>query len=105
MILAGLVPGVPVLVGADRVAVGRRACSAYGAEVLILDDGFHHHPLHRDIDMVMVDAHFGFGNRKVLPRGPLRESLSALRFADVIGFVDGPASALPAADLETHQPE
>ncbi len=103
MILAGQVPGVPVLVGADRVAVGRRACSVFGAEVLILDDGFHHHPLHRDIDMVMVDAHFGFGNRKVLPRGLLREPLSALRFADVIGVVDGPVSDLPAADLETIQ--
>jgi len=101
MILAGQVPGVPVLVGADRVAAGRRACSVFGAEVLILDDGFHHHPLHRDIDIVTVDAYFGFGNRRVLPRGPLREPLSALRFADVIGVVDGPVSALPAADLET----
>lgn len=103
MVLAGLVPGVPVLVGPDRVAVGRRACSAFGAGVLILDDGFHHHRLHRDIDIVMVDAHFGFGNRKVLPRGPLREPLSALRFADVIGVIDGPLSALPEADLETLQ--
>jgi tetraacyldisaccharide 4'-kinase len=101
MVLAGKVPGVPVLVGADRVAVGRRACSAFGAEVLILDDGFQHHPLHRDIDMVMIDAHFGFGNRKVLPRGPLREPLSALRFADVIGIVDGSVSDLPKLDLDT----
>ncbi len=103
MILSGMVPGVPVLIGADRVAVGLRACSAFGAEVLVLDDGFHHHPLHRDVDIVMIDAEFGFGNRKVLPRGPLREPLSALRFADVIGVVDGEPSALPPADRETLQ--
>lgn len=101
MILAGMVPGVPVLVGGDRVAVGLRACSAFDAEVLILDDGFHHHPLHRDVDVVMLDGEFGFGNRKVLPRGPLREPLSALRYANLIGIVDGDLSTLPAADRRT----
>lgn len=98
MLLAGLLPGVPVLVGADRVAVGRRACSAFGAEILVLDDGFHHHPLARDIDVVTIDAQFGFGNAKVLPRGPLREPLCALRHADALVVIDGP---LRPADLET----
>jgi len=94
-VLAAHAPGVPVLVGRDRALVGLRALSAFGSEVLVLDDGFQHHRLARDLDLVVCDGGFGFGNRWVLPRGPLREPLSALRFADAIGVVDGP---LPAAD-------
>jgi tetraacyldisaccharide 4'-kinase len=90
VILAAQAPGIPVLVGSDRVRVGRRAFTAFGAEVLVLDDGFHHHALHRDVEVVNIDAGFGFGNRHVLPRGPLRESMRALRFADVVAEIDGP---------------
>lgn len=97
MVLAAHAPGVPVLVGSDRVRVGLRAFSAFGCEVLVLDDGFQHHRLHRDVDVVMVDGAFGFGNGRVLPRGPLREPAAALRFADAIGVVDGP---LPPRDAE-----
>jgi tetraacyldisaccharide 4'-kinase len=93
MLLAAHAPGVPVLVGNDRAHIGLRAIAAFGTEVLVLDDGFHHHPLYRDVDWVTVDGQFGFGNRWVLPRGPLRESIAALRFADAIGVVDGPLAA------------
>jgi tetraacyldisaccharide 4'-kinase len=82
--LASTVPGVPVLAGRNRVALGLRASAVFGAEILILDDGFQHHRLVRDIDLVCVDAHLGLGNGHVLPRGPLREPCHALGLADAI---------------------
>jgi tetraacyldisaccharide 4'-kinase len=96
MILAAKAAGVPVLVGRDRGLVGLRALSAFGAEVLVLDDGFQHHRLSRDLDLVTFDGALGFGNRRLLPRGPLREPISVLRHADAIGVVDGP---LPDEDV------
>jgi tetraacyldisaccharide 4'-kinase len=95
MLLAAAAAGVPVLVGRDRGVVGLRALSAFGAEVLVLDDGFQHHRLARDVDLVLFDGSLGFGNRHALPRGPLREPLRALRRADAILVVDGP---LPEED-------
>ena len=82
--LAGSVPGVPVLAGVNRVALGLRASAVFGAELLILDDGFQHHRVQRDIDLVCIDAETGLGNRHVLPRGPLREPIGNLRYADGI---------------------
>jgi tetraacyldisaccharide 4'-kinase len=95
MLLAARAPGVPVLVGRDRGLVGLRALSAFGAEVMVLDDGFQHHRLHRDVDVLTFDAGQGLGNRCALPRGPLREPLGALRGADAIGVIDG---VLPEED-------
>lgn len=82
--LAGAVPGVPVLAGRNRKALGLRAMALFGSELLVLDDGFQHHRLHRDLNLVCFDARFGLGNGHVLPRGPLREPVSALRFADAL---------------------
>ncbi len=95
MLLAAHAPGVPVLVGSDRTVVGLRALSAFGADVLVLDDGFHHHRLERDLDIVLFDGRLGFGNGRVLPRGPLREPPRGLAHADALGVVDGP---LPEPD-------
>lgn len=82
-VLRTLAPGVPVVVGADRVA-GGRAAIADGAELLLLDDGFQHWRLSRDLDVVLLDAAAPFGNGHLLPRGSLREPVSALRRADVV---------------------
>jgi tetraacyldisaccharide 4'-kinase len=90
VLLAAHAPGVPVLVGRDRGLVGLRALSAFGADVMVLDDGFQHHRLARDLDLVSFDGRLGFGNRRVLPRGPLREPARALRRADAVAVVDGP---------------
>jgi len=95
MLLAAQAPGVPVLVARDRGLAGLRAISAFGAEVIVLDDGFQHHRLERDVDLLTFDGSLGLGNRRVLPRGPLREPLGALARADAIGVVDGP---LPERD-------
>jgi tetraacyldisaccharide 4'-kinase len=104
MVLAAHAPGVPVLVGRDRTLVGWRALAAFGAEVLVLDDGFQHHRLHRDVDIVVFDGALGFGNRRCLPRGPLREPLRALRRAQAVGVVDGPLAEEDAALLARHAP-
>lgn len=89
LVLAAHAPGVPVLVGRDRNVVGRHAVSRFGAEVLVLDDGFQHHRLARDLDVVSLDGVAGLGNARVLPAGPLREPRSSLRFASWLCIVDG----------------
>jgi tetraacyldisaccharide 4'-kinase len=89
LILAAHAPGVPVVVGRDRRVVGHHAVSRFDAEVLILDDGFQHHRLARDLDVVCIDGSAGFGNRHVVPWGPLREPIGALRHADWLCVVDG----------------
>lgn len=82
--LAGAARGVPVLAGANRTALGHRALALFGAEILILDDGFQHHRLARDLDLVCLDDRLGLGNGHVLPRGPLRESPAVLRRAHAL---------------------
>jgi len=93
MLLAAHAPGIPVLVGRNRALAAWRALSAFGADVLVLDDAFQLHGLHRDVDVVACDGSLGFGNRWTLPRGPLRESPRALRHAHAVGVVDGTLSA------------
>ena len=93
VLLAGQLPGVPVMVGRDRGLVGLRALAAHGAEVLVLDDGFQHHRLARDVDLVCFDGAFGLGSAAVMPRGPLREFPGVLRRADAIAVIDGPLRA------------
>jgi tetraacyldisaccharide 4'-kinase len=104
LVLAAHAPGVPVLVGPDRSVVGLRAVSAFGADVLVLDDGFQHHRLARNVDLLTIDGRFGFGNGRVLPRGPLREPLSALAYAHAIGIIDGPLASADAHSVETFAP-
>jgi tetraacyldisaccharide 4'-kinase len=82
--IAGSARGVPVLAGRNRVALALRARALFGAEVALLDDGFQHHRLARDVDLVCIDAGLGLGNGHVLPRGPLRESPRVLRRADAV---------------------
>lgn len=84
LVLDRLCPGVPHLQQRDRVASARRLTGEFGCDVLILDDGFQHRRLHRDLDLVLVDALQPFGYEHVLPRGLLREPISGLRRADLI---------------------
>jgi len=89
LVLAARAPGVPVLVARDRALAGLHAHALFGSEILVLDDGFQHHRLHRNLDVVLLDAGIGFGNGWVMPRGPLREPVAAVRFAHAVGVVDG----------------
>ncbi len=81
--LAKHLPNVPVLIGAERALTGKYAIEHFGAEVAILDDGYQHWQLERDLDILLVDAVNVFGNGYILPRGTLRESMSHISRADV----------------------
>ena len=77
-------PDVPNLEDRDRVALARIAVEELEADLLILDDGFQHRRLRRDLDIVLLDATEPFGLGRIFPRGLLREPLSSLRRADVV---------------------
>jgi tetraacyldisaccharide 4'-kinase len=76
-LLADTLPGIPVLTGAARKYPAVRAVDL-GADVLVLDDGFQHMALGRDIDLVLFNADFLAGNSRVFPGGDLREPVKAL---------------------------
>jgi len=105
VLLAGECPGVPVLAGRNRVALGHRAAAVFGAELVLLDDGFQHHRLHRDVDLVCIDSGTALGNGHVLPRGPLRESPGALRFADAFVWTRSEGAPPPAPWLPAGAPQ
>ena len=83
-VLDRLCPGVPHLQQRDRVASAFRLCQDFDCNVLILDDGFQHRRLHRDLDLVLIDALQPWGFGHILPRGLLRESMPGLKRADLI---------------------
>lgn len=83
-VLEQLCPGVPHLQNRDRVRSSQKAVEEFGAEVLLLDDGFQHRRLRRDLEIVLIDAMNPWGYGHLLPRGLLREPLSGLKRADLI---------------------
>jgi len=80
---ASMEEGLAVYADPDRVASARRAL-ADGADCVVLDDGFQHHRLGRDLDILLLDVLDPWGGGRVLPAGFLRESPSAARRADAI---------------------
>ncbi len=82
-LLARRLPGVPILVGADRIASGTLAVETFGCNVLVLDDGFQRRDqVARDLDVVLVDATDPWAGKWLLPAGRLREPLESLKEAD-----------------------
>jgi tetraacyldisaccharide 4'-kinase len=82
-VLAENLKGVPHRCDPDRLRAARHAHQEDGADCFVLDDGFQHRRAHRDLDVVLVDASAPRRAMRLLPMGSLRESLSALRRADV----------------------
>jgi tetraacyldisaccharide 4'-kinase len=82
--LALALPTVPHLQNRNRVAAAERAIAESNSQVLVLDDGFQHRRLAREIDIVLLDALEPFGFEHVFPRGTLREPLSGLDRAHVV---------------------
>ncbi len=81
VMLAGSLPGVPVLVGPKRAPVAERAVRDFQADVIVMDDGFQHLALKRDVDLVLFSASTFLGSGWVFPGGELREPFSALKRA------------------------
>ena len=77
-------PEVPHEQNRDRVAAALTVIDEHGSQVIVLDDGFQHRRLGRDLDIVLLDATEPFGFRHVFPRGTLREPLAGLQRADVV---------------------
>lgn len=82
--LAWSLPDVPHLQNPDRVAVANIAVEELESQVILMDDGFQHRRLHRDLDIVVIDATCPFGYDHLLPRGLLREPITALQRADAV---------------------
>ncbi len=83
-ILAESCPQAKIIVNPDRIAAARQAVERFGANVLIMDDGFQHRRLARDLDIVTIDATSPLGYGKMLPAGLLREPVVALKRADAV---------------------
>lgn len=74
---------VPVAIGADRPATAQLLVGQ-GVDVIVADDGLQHYALARDVEICVVDGIRRFGNRRLLPAGPLREPMARLREVDFI---------------------
>jgi tetraacyldisaccharide 4'-kinase len=109
LLLSRALPEVPVVVGKDRAA---GACAYLDAgeavDLFLLDDGFQHRRLHRDRDVVLLDAVRPLGNGRLLPAGPLREPPGALRRADHViltgGAEDRPIGEAARTLLDLYRP-
>ncbi|MBF0385589.1 MAG: tetraacyldisaccharide 4'-kinase, partial [Candidatus Omnitrophica bacterium] len=75
--------GIEVVVGARRFLNAQKYLRHYDADVFILDDGYQHYQLARDLDILAVDTTNPFGNGRLIPRGILREPLESLKRAQI----------------------
>jgi tetraacyldisaccharide 4'-kinase len=88
--------GFPVAIASDRVAAGRALIHAYpDCDVILSDDGLQHLRLARDVEIAVIDAARGLGNRRLLPAGPLRETPARLATVDAIVVLTDEGVALP----------
>lgn len=85
--LAENTQGAYVFTCRNRYLAAKMAVEKFGIQVIILDDGFQHRKLHRDLDIVLMDSVKGFGNEHLLPAGPLREGPEALERIDKLVVV------------------
>ncbi|MBN2089746.1 tetraacyldisaccharide 4'-kinase, partial [candidate division KSB1 bacterium] len=83
-LLANHLQDIPIIVDQDRVRGAQFAIDQFQPDYILLDDGFQHRRLARDIDIIVVNALTGFGNKQLLPAGPLRESIKSLKRAHYI---------------------
>ena len=99
-LLAQRLPEVPVVVGRKRYAMGLTAMEAFAPDCFILDDGYQHIQLHRDLNLALLDYRRPFGNGHLLPRGHLREPLAALGRADALVLTRCDLNAAVMPELE-----
>jgi tetraacyldisaccharide 4'-kinase len=85
-LLASAVPGLMVVIGADRFRAGALAMERLAPDLFLLDDGFQHLRLRRDLNILLLDCRRPFGNGSLFPAGLLREPPSALARADLVVY-------------------
>jgi tetraacyldisaccharide 4'-kinase len=96
VLLANSVPGLIVITGSDRYRAGQKALERFQPDIILLDDGYQHLRLERDLNILLLDARRPFGNGWTLPAGLLREPLSAVSRADLVIYTrSNPTTAYP----------
>ena len=85
--LAKNIPNSVVITCKNRYLASKYAVEKYGVTKIILDDGFQHRKLYRDLNIVLMDSKMGFGREKLLPAGPMREDLKAFQRIDKLIIV------------------
>jgi tetraacyldisaccharide 4'-kinase len=105
LMLARQLSGIPVLCSTKRVKAGKAAIEKFNCNVLVLDDGFQHRYLARDLDVVMLDSRDPYGSNRVFPRGRLRERAAALARAQVLVLsrFDGSEGAVKNCEILRRQ--
>lgn len=82
--IAARYPDIPIAFGRDRYAAYQKARQSFKFDIVILDDGFQHLKIKRDLDIVILDSVQPYGAGRVIPSGNLREFKSSLKQADII---------------------
>lgn len=103
-VIAQRCPQAIVAVGADRYQLGRWVVGQFPVDCVVLDDGFQHLRLHRDVDLLLVDATDRYGLDQILPAGRLREPIEAARRATAIIVTRAEKKSDIAQVLERLQP-
>ena len=107
VLLAQKVTGSPVVLSRERYLAGMYAHKRFGSDFFIIDDGFQHMQLERDLNLVLMDAAHPFGNGHLLPWGPLREPTDQLARADafILTRFKGDRGARSLAFLKENYPD
>lgn len=103
-LLAGLLPGLMVVIGSDRYRAGCLAMEQLNPDFFILDDGFQHLRLQRNLNILLLDSRQPFANGRILPAGFLREPRSAIGRADLALFTRCADKMQPDAKLPATLP-
>ena len=102
------IPNATLVLDGDRIRGANTALKKLKADLILMDDGFQHRRLRRNFNLLMVDSQRLFGNRHLLPAGPLRESLKSLKRADAVVLnkfdLRHPHFYMEAAELLNHIP-
>lgn len=84
VLIAQSLSNIPVITGKNRYAAAEYAVRHFDIDIIVLDDGFQHRALYRDIDILLLDARRPFGNGWLIPGGALREPVGSVNRADII---------------------
>ncbi|MEI7473324.1 MAG: tetraacyldisaccharide 4'-kinase [bacterium] len=103
--LAQNCPNSIVITGKSRITSAEKAISDYNCEVILLDDGFQHLKIKRDLNLAVIDSKNKFGNDLLLPAGPLREALNELKRADKFVITDKYQSEEKNIEFKNHLEE